>query len=197
MPLVIGRSGPGRLAAFGLQALGFIGFSQALPRMQIPVTLQGSASGTPDVTGTTTASAKSSTSPSQAPSSSVEVANKGISFQARCPFDFRADEVSLHNTHTHTRTHTHALSLSLTHTHTHTHAHTRIHSQVSPDKIHNLDRVSRHPMLWSLALAGAGTALRTLYVSEAVMFAFPTIFALVGGAHQDYRYRRGSGGMLR
>jgi hypothetical protein len=52
-------------------------------------------------------------------------------------------------------------------------------------------------MLWSLALAGAGTALRTPYVSEAVMFAFPTIFALVGGAHQDYRYRRGSGGMLR
>lgn len=28
------------------------------------------------------------------------------------------------------------------------------------------------------------------------MFSFPMIFALVGGAHQDARYRRGSGQLL-
>jgi uncharacterized membrane protein len=33
-------------------------------------------------------------------------------------------------------------------------------------------------------------------VPEIVFHSFPVIFALIGGAHQDYRYRRGWGGSL-
>jgi hypothetical protein len=52
-------------------------------------------------------------------------------------------------------------------------------------------------MLWSLALAGAGTALVSPFVTEVLMFGvFPSAFACIGSTHQDYRFRRGSGGTL-
>lgn len=41
-----------------------------------------------------------------------------------------------------------------------------------------------------------GSALATTFVSEMALFGFPLVFALIGGAHQDYRYRRGIGGSL-
>ena len=72
----------------------------------------------------------------------------------------------------------------------------RSDKDMPPGTVHSLERVTRHPMLWSLAAVGAGAALRARFVSEVVMFGFPVVFALVGGAHQDYRYRRGSGGLL-
>jgi prenyl protein peptidase len=66
----------------------------------------------------------------------------------------------------------------------------------SEDGIWGMQRVSRHPTLWAFGLTGLGTALGTPFATEFVMFATPLLFAAVGSAHQDYRYRRGSGGLL-
>lgn len=46
-------------------------------------------------------------------------------------------------------------------------------------------RITRHPMLWSLALTSLPWALMTRYVSHVVMFSGPTLMALLGGWHQD------------
>lgn len=54
-------------------------------------------------------------------------------------------------------------------------------------------RVTRHPQLFSMGLLGFGTALRTPYWTEVVFFSWPLIFAMIGGAHMDYRYRHGIG----
>jgi uncharacterized membrane protein len=64
------------------------------------------------------------------------------------------------------------------------------------DGIWGLQRVSRHASLWAFGLIGFGTALGTPFATEFVMFATPLLFAAVGSSHQDYRYRRGSGGQL-
>ena len=64
------------------------------------------------------------------------------------------------------------------------------------DGVHGLKRVSRHHQMWSLGTFGLGCALATPFAAPVVFFSFPALFALVGGAHQDYRYRRGSGGWL-
>ena len=153
MPIVLGASPLGRVAAFSLQALGLIGFSQALPRMQVPF-VAGPASAPAAENA-----ARGLQEASRAAIATDIPAGQSLSFQVRCPFDFRGDSMP-------------------------------------PNTIHNVERVTRHPQLWSLAALGAGAALRAQVVAEAIFFGFPTIFALVGGAHQDYRYRRGSGGAL-
>ena len=66
----------------------------------------------------------------------------------------------------------------------------------SPDGLHGLTRVSRHPMLWSMAAVGLGGALATASVPQAVWLLGPAAMALLGGAHIDYRHRRGVGGQL-
>lgn len=64
------------------------------------------------------------------------------------------------------------------------------------EDVSGIERVSRHPVLWSLAAVFLGSAVATPFAAEAVSFTFPTIWAVVGGAHTDYRHRRGSGGFL-
>jgi uncharacterized membrane protein len=59
-----------------------------------------------------------------------------------------------------------------------------------------MERVSRHSALWFMGITTLGSAMVTPYPAHAVMFTFPLIFALIGGEHQDYRYRRRSGGYL-
>ncbi|RYY84978.1 hypothetical protein EON63_08185, partial [archaeon] len=66
----------------------------------------------------------------------------------------------------------------------------------SEDGIYGIERITRHPALWFGALTLLGPALVTPYMAHVSMCTFPTLFALIGGEHQDYRYRRGSGGML-
>mmetsp|Transcript_27248 Transcript_27248/g.87489 ORF Transcript_27248/g.87489 Transcript_27248/m.87489 type:complete len:328 (-) Transcript_27248:143-1126(-) len=66
----------------------------------------------------------------------------------------------------------------------------------SPDGLHGLHRVSRHPMLWSLAAVGLGGALAVPSAPQAVWLLGPAAMALLGGAHIDYRHRRGEGGTL-
>lgn len=59
-----------------------------------------------------------------------------------------------------------------------------------------MERVTRHPALWFLGLSCLGSAVTTVYATHAAMFTYPVVFAYLGGAHQDHRYRRSSGGVL-
>lgn len=43
---------------------------------------------------------------------------------------------------------------------------------------------------------GLGFASRAKHATDLVMWTMPAVFALVGGLHQDSRFRRGMGGTL-
>lgn len=59
-----------------------------------------------------------------------------------------------------------------------------------------VERITRHPGLWSFGLVCLGAAMTTPSVPQAAWLSMPTLVALVGGAHTDSRYRRGLGGNL-
>jgi uncharacterized membrane protein len=69
-------------------------------------------------------------------------------------------------------------------------------AKVTEDGIQGMERISRHSMFWSLGSLAMGKALSTVFLPEVVMFSFPMLFAYIGGAHQDARFLRGSGGKL-
>ncbi len=64
------------------------------------------------------------------------------------------------------------------------------------DDIQGMDRVSRHATFWSLGLFSLGRALPNVFLPEIIFYTFPAIYSVIGSSHQDYRYRRGSGGTL-
>ena len=68
----------------------------------------------------------------------------------------------------------------------------------NPDSnaVRGLERISRHPGLWSFAFLGLGAAFLTPSLPQRLWFAMPSMVALCGGAHTDSRYRRGMGGTL-
>ena len=41
-----------------------------------------------------------------------------------------------------------------------------------------------------------GTAFGSPFLGEIIMFSMPVAFAIIGGIHQDYRYRRNIGGYM-
>jgi len=67
---------------------------------------------------------------------------------------------------------------------------------VPADGVYGTMKISRHAAFWSFGMVCAGEALTTVFLPEVVMFSFPIVFALIGSEHQDYRYRRNSGGSL-
>jgi uncharacterized membrane protein len=67
---------------------------------------------------------------------------------------------------------------------------------LSENDVIGIERISRHAVFWSFGLLTLSGALSTIYVPEIVMFTFPSIFAMIGGAHQDHRFLQGSGGKL-
>ena len=69
-------------------------------------------------------------------------------------------------------------------------------SNQNVDEIHGMDRVSRHATFWSLGAFSLGRALPNVFLPEIVFYTFPAVFTIIGSSHQDYRYRRGSGGSL-
>lgn len=64
------------------------------------------------------------------------------------------------------------------------------------DAIQGWKRVTRHPALMSFGLTFFSFAMTTPYVASGIMFTMPLVFSFIGGAHQDYRFRRGNGGVL-
>lgn len=66
----------------------------------------------------------------------------------------------------------------------------------SGDSVTGVRRVTRHPVLYSVGLFGLGLAIASPYPARMALFSGPLLVALVGTQHQDYRYRRQSGGSL-
>jgi uncharacterized membrane protein len=62
--------------------------------------------------------------------------------------------------------------------------------------ISGLERITRHPGLWSIGLLGLGNACLVPSLPQKAWLAMPVFVALIGGAHTDSRYRRGMGGMM-
>ena len=62
--------------------------------------------------------------------------------------------------------------------------------------VRGAERISRHYGLWSLAFIGLGSALITKSIPQSVWFSMPTLMAIVGGWHHDYRFKRGIGGTM-
>jgi len=69
-------------------------------------------------------------------------------------------------------------------------------SQTDTFELHGLDRISRHPGLWSFGLIGLGGGLLSCSLPTRLWMSMPIMVALVGGSHTDSRYRRGMGGEL-
>jgi prenyl protein peptidase len=98
---------------------------------------------------------------------SPEASNKKSSFQVRCPFDFAdAKKHKINNNGTPTA------------------------------DLYGLERISRHPGLWSMALVGLGHACLVPSLPQRIWLFMPSLVAWVGGSHTDSRYRRGMGGTL-
>ncbi|MDP2437645.1 MAG: NnrU family protein [archaeon] len=64
------------------------------------------------------------------------------------------------------------------------------------DAIAGLQRITRHPMNYSLAALLLGLGLRARSQAALVLGLSSATWAVVGSAHQDARYRAGSGGQL-
>jgi len=62
--------------------------------------------------------------------------------------------------------------------------------------VEGLERISRHPGLWSFGLLGLGSALLVPSLPQRAWLAMPAMVALIGGTHTDSRFRRGMGGTL-
>lgn len=62
--------------------------------------------------------------------------------------------------------------------------------------VHGLERISRHPGLWSFGLLGLGTAFLVPSLPQRAWLMMPAMVALIGGSHTDSRHRRGMGGEL-
>jgi len=57
-------------------------------------------------------------------------------------------------------------------------------------------RVTRHPGFWAFGLSCLGGAATVPSLPQAAWLSMPAVVALIGGAHADYRHRRGLGGSL-
>jgi len=63
-------------------------------------------------------------------------------------------------------------------------------------ELKGLDRITRHPGLWSFGLIGMGLSYMTPSVPMRAWLFMPSMVALIGGEHTDSRHRRGMGGNL-
>jgi uncharacterized membrane protein len=64
------------------------------------------------------------------------------------------------------------------------------------ETVRGLERMSRHPGLWSLGLVGIGNALLQPSLPLRLWWMGPAAIAWLGGMHTDSRFRRGMGGTL-
>lgn len=66
----------------------------------------------------------------------------------------------------------------------------------SNEAVRGLERITRHPGLWSLGLVGLGNAFLQSSLPLALWWTGPTLVAWLGGWHTDSRFRRGMGGTI-
>lgn len=62
--------------------------------------------------------------------------------------------------------------------------------------LHGVERISRHPGLWSFGFLGLGSSFLTPCIPIRIWLSMPVMVALIGGGHTDSRHRRGLGGEL-
>ena len=155
-----------QMSAFALQSLGLIGISQMAPKLQMPFQILTSSDAPAAEASSTAPPPSSSTTSSSTTAAAAAPTPSGVRFKAQCPIDFAAGRTADSNA-------------------------------TDAEPARGLDRVTRHPQLWSLALLGCGAAVASPFVTERLLFgAGPLAMASLGAAHQDSRYRRGSGGQL-
>lgn len=95
-------------------------------------------------------------------------ATKSSKWKVRCPFDF-TDSKSEQNSS---------------------------NAPVTINDIHGMDRISRHPGLWSFGLIGLGSSFLSPCIPTRIYLTMPLVMALIGGHHNDSRFRRNIGGSL-
>lgn len=66
----------------------------------------------------------------------------------------------------------------------------------SDNDVRGMERISRHPTLWSFGFVALGQSLLTTNIPLKVWWLGPTFVALLGGNHTDSRFRRNIGGTL-
>lgn len=170
-----GRAGVAiTLSSFAFQGLGLIGFSQLLPKVQFPFGLQSYIANNKSALGD---SIPQNTLPSNGMLSVSDISSGVL--------------LSSDTSAVATGSSTKAKEVWVA----------RCPFDFSSKKpnnndIYGLERVTRHPALWSFASLGLGTAIASPFVPTIVLFSFPTVFAFIGGEHQDHRYRNRSGGIL-
>ena len=57
------------------------------------------------------------------------------------------------------------------------------------NEVQGVERITRHTNLWALGVFGLGYAASAVYATEFAFGAFPILFTMIGGAHQDARHR--------
>lgn len=62
--------------------------------------------------------------------------------------------------------------------------------------VHGIERITRHASLWSLGFVGLGNSLVAASPQLRLFWTGPAFVALLGGSHQDSRFRRGMGGHI-
>uniref|UniRef100_A0A7S3QGG0 NnrU domain-containing protein n=1 Tax=Chaetoceros debilis TaxID=122233 RepID=A0A7S3QGG0_9STRA len=62
--------------------------------------------------------------------------------------------------------------------------------------LHGVERISRHPGLWSFGLLGLGFSFLSPFAPIRIWLSMPMMVAWIGGGHTDSRHRRGMGGEL-
>eukprot|EP00532_Pseudo-nitzschia_australis_P005991 CAMPEP_0168169678 /NCGR_PEP_ID=MMETSP0139_2-20121125/3767_1 /TAXON_ID=44445 /ORGANISM="Pseudo-nitzschia australis, Strain 10249 10 AB" /LENGTH=266 /DNA_ID=CAMNT_0008087115 /DNA_START=85 /DNA_END=882 /DNA_ORIENTATION=+ len=63
-------------------------------------------------------------------------------------------------------------------------------------EVRGLERISRHPGLWSFGMIGMSQSLLAPIIPLQIWWLGPSLVAWLGGSHTDSRFRRGMGGML-
>ena len=171
-----------RLLSFVTLSVGLGFISQTMPKFQIPLEYTGAGFG---FGGGDTNSKSSSNSNSQLDgygvggvnasgntASNVETQNsnsaKTSKWKVRCPFDF-TDSKSKQNNH---------------------------NGPITINDIHGMDRITRHPGLWSFGLIGLGSSFLSPCIPTRIYLTMPLVMALIGGYHNDSRFRRNIGGSL-
>ena len=146
--------------------LGLVLASQTLPKLQIPVALTTTTTTTPQQPSSSSTNPCSTTAASADPDPSCAPAWK---LQVRCPFDF-TDNKKKNNASS--------------------------HDDFDATKLVGLERISRHPGLWSFGLISAAQAAWAPTTALQVWWMGPLAVAWLGGWHSDARFRRGMGGTL-
>ena len=93
----------------------------------------------------------------------------GSKWQVRCPFDFTDGRTVLSNNH---------------------------NALLEEKVVSGVDRISRHPGLFSFGLVSLGYGLLVPSIPMQLFFSMPMAVAIIGGAHTDSRHRRNIGGTL-